>query len=200
VNAELFVDVALNELTIALLEDKKLVELRKERSNVQFVVGDIYLGKVRKIMPGLNAAFVDIGCGKDAFLHYLDLGPQYKALDKYIEQAISKKGALALHKLKLEEDLDKSGTISQMLTVGKEIMVQIAKEPISTKGSRLTSEISIAGRNLILIPFCNKVSVSQKIQSAEERNRLKRLIISIKQKKLRSYCKNRCRRKKKLPN
>jgi len=182
VSAELFVDVAPNELTIALLEEKKLVELRKEKSNIQFAVGDIYLGKIRKIMPGLNAAFIDIGCGKDAFLHYLDLGLQFKTLNNYIEQAISKKGAPALHKIKSESNIDRNGTISQALTVGKEIMVQIAKEPISTKGPRLTSEISIAGRNLILIPFSEKVSVSQKIQSAEERMRLRRLILSIKPK------------------
>jgi len=182
VSTELFVDVSPNELTIALLEDKKLVELRKEQSNVQFAVGDIYLGKVRKILPGLNAAFIDIGCGKDAFLHYLDLGAQFKTLNKYIEQALSKKGSAALHKQKQETEIDKSGTISQVLSVGKDIMVQIAKEPISTKGPRLTAEISIAGRNIILIPFCNKVSVSQKIQSAEERNRLRRLLLSIRPK------------------
>jgi len=182
VSAELFVEVAPNELTIALLEEKRLVELRKEKSNIQFAVGDIYLGKVRKIMPGLNAAFIDIGCGKDAFLHYLDLGLQFKTLNKYIEQAITKKGAPVLHKLKPESNIDRNGTISQILTVGKEIMVQIAKEPISTKGPRLTSEISIAGRNLILIPFSEKVSVSQKIESAEERMRLRRLILSIKPK------------------
>ena len=181
-SAELFVDVAPNELTLALLEDKRLVELRKEKSNIQFVVGDIYLGKVRKIMSGLNAAFIDIGCDKDAFLHYLDLGHQFNTLNKYIEQALTKKGAQALHKLKPESNIDRNGTISQLLTVGKEIVVQVAKEPISTKGPRLTSEISIAGRNMILIPFSEKVSVSQKIESAEERNRLRRLILSIKPK------------------
>ena len=181
-SAELFVDVAPNELTIALLENKRLVELRKEQSNVQFAVGDIYLGKIKKIMPGLNAAFIDIGYEKDAFLHYLDLGSQIKTLQKYVSQVIAKKGASALHKFKPEDDIDKNGTIGQVLTVGQEILVQIAKEPISTKGPRLTSEISIAGRNLILIPFSDKVSVSQKILQPEERSRLKRLLLSIKPK------------------
>lgn len=181
-SAELFVDVAPNELTIALLENKRLVELRKEQSNVQFAVGDIYLGKVKKIMPGLNAAFVDVGYEKDAFLHYLDLGPQFRTLQKYVSQATAKRGVPALHKLKPENDIDKNGTISQVLAAGQEVLVQVAKEPISTKGPRLTSEISIAGRNLILIPFSDRVSVSQKIQMPEERSRLKRLLLSIKPK------------------
>jgi ribonuclease G len=182
VSAELFVDVTPNELTIALLENKRLAELRKEQSNVQFAVGDIYLGKIKKIMPGLNAAFIDVGYEKDAFLHYLDLGPQFRSLQKYVSQASAKKGVIALHKLKPEQDINKNGIISEVLTSGNEVLVQIAKEPISTKGPRLTSEISIAGRNLILIPFSDRVSVSQKIQSPEERNRLKRLLLSIKPK------------------
>jgi ribonuclease G len=133
-------------------------------------------------MPGLNAAFIDVGYEKDAFLHYLDLGPQFRSLQKYVSQASAKKGVIALHKLKPEQDINKNGIISEVLTSGNEVLVQIAKEPISTKGPRLTSEISIAGRNLILIPFSDRVSVSQKIQSPEERNRLKRLLLSIKPK------------------
>lgn len=182
VSAELFVDVTPNELTIALLENKRLAELRKEQSDVQFAVGDIYLGKVKKIMPGLNAAFVDVGYEKDAFLHYLDLGPQIRTLQKYVSMASAKKGVIALHKLKPENDINKNGTISEVLSAGQEVLVQVAKEPISTKGPRLTSEISIAGRNLILIPFSDRVSVSQKIAQAEERSRLKRLLLSIKPK------------------
>jgi ribonuclease G len=182
VSAELFVDVTPDELTIALLEDKRLVELRKEKSNIQFQVGDIYLAKVKKIMPGLNAAFVDVGYEKDAFLHYLDLGPQVKTLQKFLTMAQSKKGVVSFSKLKPEDDINKEGTISDVLTSGHEILVQIAKEPISTKGPRLTSELSIAGRDLVLMPFSDKVSVSQKIESAEERARLKRLLQSIKPK------------------
>jgi ribonuclease G len=182
VSAELFVDVAPDELTIALLEDKRLAELRKEQSSVHFAVGDIYVGKVKKTMPGLNAAFVDVGYEKDAFLHYLDLGPQFRTLQKYVSVIRSRKGGTAMHKLKSENDIDKNGTIAEVLSAGQEVLVQIAKEPISTKGPRLTSEISIAGRNLILIPFSDRVSVSQKIQKPEERNRLKRLLLSIKPK------------------
>ena len=183
VSAELFVDVSPDELSIALLEDRRLVELRKEKIDIQFTVGDIYLGKVKKIMPGLNAAFVDVGYEKDAFLHYLDLGPQFRTLQKFLNMAkTAKKGGVDLNKIKAEVDIDKNGSIADVLSAGQEVMVQIAKEPISTKGPRLTSELSIAGRNLVLMPFSDKVSVSQKIKSAEERNRLKKLLISIKPK------------------
>jgi ribonuclease G len=181
VSKELVIDTSSGDVNIALLEDKRLVELNKEKSNPQFAVGDIYLGKVKKLMPGLNAAFVDVGFEKDAFLHYLDLGPQVRSLHKYLEAAMNRKGkALTFQKFKREKDIDKEGTITDVLIPGQLVLVQIAKEPISTKGPRLTSEISIAGRNLVLMPFHDKVSVSQKIQSAEERNRLKTLIQSIK--------------------
>jgi ribonuclease G len=181
VSKELIIDASSGDVNIALLEDKKLVELNKEKSNLQFAVGDIYLGKVKKLMPGLNAAFVDVGFEKDAFLHYLDLGPQVRSLLNYLNTSASRKGRPHnFQKFRRERDIDKDGTITDVLTSGQHVLVQIAKEPISTKGPRLTSEISIAGRNLVLMPFHDKVSVSQKIQAAEERNRLKTLIQSIK--------------------
>ncbi len=181
--SELIIDARPKEITIALLQDKRLVELNKEKSNIKFSVGDIYLGKVKKIMPGLNAAFVDVGYEKDAFLHYLDLGPQFQSLQKYLSISKNRKARLpSLDRFKLEKDIDKHGKITNLLKAGQEIFVQIAKEPISSKGPRLTSEISLAGRNLVLIPFSDKVSVSTKIHSEEERNRLKRLVQSIKPK------------------
>jgi ribonuclease G len=181
VSKELVVDVTASEIAIALLDNKQLVELNKQKSNVQFTVGNIYLGKVKKIMPGLNAAFVDVGYEKDAFLHYLDLGPQFQTLNTFVGQVQSKKSrSPILQRIKPESDIDKAGKIGNVLTSGQNILVQIAKEPISTKGPRLSSEISIAGRNLVLMPFGDKVSVSQKIESAEERSRLKRLLQSIK--------------------
>ncbi len=181
--SELIIDAKHKDITIALLQDKRLVELNKEKSNIKFSVGDIYLGKVKKIMPGLNAAFVDVGYEKDAFLHYLDLGPQFQSLQKYLSLSKSRKARLpAFERFKPEKDIDKHGKIISLLKAGQEIFVQIAKEPISSKGPRLTSEISLAGRNLVLIPFAEKVSVSSKIQSEEERNRLKRLVQSIKPK------------------
>jgi ribonuclease G len=181
VSKELIIDTSSSDVNIALIEDKKLVELNKEKSNPKFAVGDIYLGKVKKLMPGLNAAFVDVGYEKDAFLHYLDLGPQVRSLHRYLEAFTNRKGKIpSFQKFKRERDIDKEGTITDVLVQGQLVMVQISKEPISTKGPRLTSEISIAGRNLVLMPFHDKVSVSQKIQSVEERNRLKTLIQSIK--------------------
>ncbi len=179
-NIELVIDVNATEIAIALLENKQLVELNKEKSNIQFAVGDIYLGKVKKIMPGLNAAFVDVGYEKDAFLHYLDLGPQFQSFNKFLQATLSKKNKpLPVSKLKLESEIDKNGKIGNVLASGQQILVQIAKEPISTKGPRLSSEISIAGRNIVLMPFSDKVSISQKISSPEEKKRLKRLMESI---------------------
>ena len=180
---ELIIDVTPSEIVIAHIQDKQLVELSKEKSNLQFSVGDVYLGKVKKIMPGLNAAFVDVGYEKDAFLHYLDLGPQIQTLQKFLETAIQRKGkGISMQRFKPEPDIDKKGKIADTLKTGQAILVQVAKEPISTKGPRLSSEISIAGRNIVLIPFSDKVSVSQKISSADEKKRLRTLIQSIKPK------------------
>ncbi|PKP51904.1 MAG: ribonuclease E/G [Bacteroidetes bacterium HGW-Bacteroidetes-1] len=180
-NRELIIDSRASEVDIALLEDKLLVELHKEKTNNNYAVGDVYLGKVKKIMPGLNAAFVDVGYEKDAFLHYLDLGPQIKSLNKYIKLALTgKPDAITMENFRVEPDIEKTGKITQVLASGAQILVQIAKEPISTKGPRISSEISFAGRYLVLVPFSNRISVSQKIRSSEERNRLKRLIQSIK--------------------
>jgi len=183
VTIDLVISVTENVNTIALLEEKQLVELHKEKVNKQFSVGDIYLGKVKKIMNGLNAAFIDIGYEKDAFLHYLDLGPQFRSLNNFVHSSIEHpKNTPTLQKFNLLPDINKFGKISEVLVTGQKILVQIAKEPISTKGPRLTSEISVAGRNLVILPFSEKVSVSQKIKSKEERDRLKQLILSIKPK------------------
>jgi ribonuclease G len=183
VTSELVVDVQPKEVSLALLEDKSLVEFQNEGRNASFLVGNMYLARVKKLMPGLNACFVDVGYEKDAFLHYLDLGPQFNSLEKYVKQTFSDKKKLnPISKATLLPDLEKEGTIANTLKVGQEVVVQIVKEPISTKGPRLTSEISFAGRYLVLIPFNEKVSVSQKIKSSEERIRLKQLLMSIKPK------------------
>lgn len=182
-NKELIIDSGPSEVVVALLEDKQLVELHKEKKNNSYSVGDIYLGRVKKIIPGLNAAFVDVGYEKDAFLHYLDLGPQINSLNKFTRMAIAGKTAnLAMDTFQLEKEIEKTGKITQVLTSNHPILVQIAKEPISTKGPRITSEISLAGRYLVMVPFSDRISVSQKIKDAEERNRLKRLVQSIKPK------------------
>ena len=180
-NKDLIIDVGDTEVSLALLDDKQLIELNKEKRNIKFSVGDIYLGKVKKIMPGLNAAFVNVGYERDAFLHYLDLGAQFRTQQRYYLTALQRQGRVpAVHKFKPEPDIDKDGKITDVLTQGQTVIVQITKEPISTKGPRLASEISLAGRNLVLIPFSDKVSVSSKIENVEEKNRLKTLLQSIK--------------------
>ena len=181
VDKDLIINVSDLEVSLALLEDKRLMELSNEKRNVKFSVGDIYLGKVRKIMPGLNAAFINVGHEKDAFLHYLDLGAQFKTHQKYYNFVLQKQGkASSIHKFKMEPGISKSGKITDVLTHGQTVIVQITKEPISTKGPRLSSEISLAGRNLVLIPYSDKISVSSKIESKEEKIRLRTIIQSIK--------------------
>lgn len=180
-NKELVIDSNRSEVNIALLEDKNLVELHNEKTNNNFAVGDIFLGRVKKIMPGLNAAFVDVGYAKDAFLHYLDLGPQIRTFNKIVKLGLLDKAHLIKpNEFKSEPDIQKTGKITQVLTSGQQILVQIAKEPISTKGPRISTEISFPGRFIVLLPFSNKVSISQKIKDKEERSRLKRLLMSIK--------------------
>ncbi len=183
-SSDLLIDVTPSEIVIALQENKKLVELSRERSGAKFAVGDIYLGKVKKIMPSLNAAFIDVGYSKDAFLHYLDMGPQFATLNKFLRIVSSRKNKISsISRIHSEPDINKEGKVNDLLKVGQKILVQVAKEPISTKGPRLTSEISIAGRNLVLMPFSDKISVSQKIRTNEEKNRLKKLVQSIKPRK-----------------
>ncbi len=180
--SELIVDVQPAEVSIALLEDSRLVSLQKESRSQAFAVGDIYLAKVKKLMPGLNAAFVNVGYEKDAFLHYLDLGSHYASYHSFLEQLLGpdRKRIPAISKMKLQPDIDKHGTIADQLTAGQELLVQIVKEPISSKGPRLTTEIAFTGRYMVLMPFSDKISISQKIKSTEEKHRLRQLISSIK--------------------
>jgi len=183
VNSELVIDVRPTEISIAVLEDSKLMEFQKEARNISFSVGDVYLGKIKKLMPGLNAAFVDVGYKKDAFLHYQDLGFTFNRIDKFLKATLAdKKKVPSINKFAHFPETGKDGSIADVFKQGDEVLVQIVKEPISTKGPRLTSEISFAGRYLVVIPFGDKVSVSNKIQSGEERARLKQLIHSIKPK------------------
>lgn len=180
--SELFVDVQPKDISIAITEDKNLVEYQKENLAMTFSLGNIYLGRVKKLMPGLNACFVDIGSEKEAFLHYQDIGAQFNSIQKYVKQVTSNRKKLyPFSKAEFVQN-NPDGNIATVLEQGQEIIVQITKEPISTKGPRLTGDISFAGRFLVLIPFGDKVSVSSKIKSAEERSRLKQLIQSIKPK------------------
>lgn len=180
---ELVVDVREQGVWLALMRDGKLIEIQEQQGETDFAVGDIYLGKVRKVVPSLNAAFVDVGFEKDAFLHYLDLGPQFASLNKFTKDTLKGSQNVAdLLFFKPEKDIDKDGKITDVLSASANILVQVAKEPISSKGPRLCSELTLAGRYLVLVPFSDKISISQKIKNPEERSRLKELMENIKPK------------------
>ncbi len=178
---DLIVDVTSTEVHIALMENHRLIEYNTESSTGnKFTVGDVHLGKVKKLLPNLNAAFVDIGDKKEAFIHYLDLGLFFPAFDQFVREALPKSNLKELYsKIDIGTPLPKEGKIEDYLKPGQMVVVQIVKEPISTKGSRLTAEISLAGRNIVLLPFADKVSISQKIGSKEEKRRLETLVKSI---------------------
>ncbi|MBC9794648.1 Rne/Rng family ribonuclease [Sinomicrobium weinanense] len=182
-NKELIVRSGSSDVDFALLKDGKLIELHKEEDSSDFAVGDIMLAKIRKPVSGLNAAFVNVGYEKDAFLHYHDLGPKLPSLLKFIKRvSTGKLKDFSLKDFPFEQDIDKNGSIVNVLKSNQSILVQIVKEPISTKGPRISSELSIAGRYLVLVPFSDRISVSQKIESKEEKDRLKRLVQSIRPK------------------
>ncbi|MFT4698520.1 MAG: ribonuclease G [Flavobacteriaceae bacterium] len=182
-NYELFIRSSSQEVDFALLKDGRLVELHKEEENNNFSVGDVFIAKTRKVVPGLNATFVNVGYEKDAFLHYHDLGPKIPSLLKFVKSVST--GKLKDYSLKdfpFEKEIDKNGSIKNAIKSNQSTLVQIVKEPISTKGPRISSELSIAGRYIVLVPFSDRVSISQKIESREEKERLKRLVTSIKPK------------------
>src|SRR4051812_47089923 len=184
-NKELVINSTSGEgVEIALLEDKKLVELHYERGSDQFSVGDLYLGKVRKTMPGLNAVFVDVGFEKDAFLHYTDLSPYARSLLKFTNMCMNDKSEAGLDfsKFTIEPEIVKTGKINEVLGGKPNILVQILKEPIAAKGPRLSCEISLPGRFVVLTPFNDIVAVSRKIHSSEERKRLQKIVEAIKSK------------------
>ncbi|HKK12617.1 MAG TPA: ribonuclease E/G [Flavobacteriaceae bacterium] len=177
---ELIIRSSSDVVDFALLKDGKLIELHKDEDDNNFSVGDVFIAKIRKTVPGLNAAFVNVGYEKDAFLHYHDLGPQLPSLLKFVKRVSTGKHTdFLLKNFRFEKDIDKNGRINDALKANQSILVQIAKEPISTKGPRISSELSIAGRYIVLVPFSDRISISQKIESKEEKDRLKRLVKSI---------------------
>jgi len=184
VNKELIIRSSSSKVDFALLNDGKLIELHKEEnSENQFNVGDIFLAKIRKTIPGLNAAFVNVGYEKDGFLHYHDLGPKIPTLLKFVKSvSTGKLKDFNLSNFPFENEIDKNGSVNDALKSNQSILVQVVKEPISTKGPRLSSELSIAGRFIVLVPFSDRVSISQKIEDKAEKSRLKKLVHSIKPK------------------
>ena len=179
-DVELVINSTSAGVDIALLEDGQLVELHRDRGDVNYAVGDMYVGRVRKVMPNLNAGFVDVGHGKDAFLHHQDLGPQYKTQQQWVKRVMSGKQPTAdISQFKREPDIERKGKMKDYVSASQLVLVQVAKEPISTKGPRLTAEVSLPGRYLVLVPFSDKVSLSSRIKGEKERTRLKRLMQSI---------------------
>ena len=179
-NKELIIRSNSDAVDFALLKDGKLIELQKDEDDNKFSVGDVFIAKIRKSVQGLNAAFVNVGYEKDAFLHYHDLGPKLPSLLKFVKRVST--GKLRDYSLKdfpFEKDIDKNGSMTDALKSNQSVLVQIVKEPISTKGPRISSELSIAGRYIVLVPFSDRISISQKIDSKEEKDRLKRLVKSI---------------------
>ena len=183
-NKELIINAAPQGVEIALLEDKKLVELHNEKTDASFAVGDLYLGKVKKLIPGLNAAFVDVGFEKDAFLHYTDLSPYARSLLKFTQIAITDQNEQGFDfgSFQVEPEIIKTGKINEVLGGKPNILVQILKEPIAAKGPRLSCEISLPGRFVVITPFNDIVAVSRKIHSSDERKRLQKIIEAIKPK------------------
>ena len=183
---EIIINSTPHGMDIALLENKKLVELHSEKTDATFAVGDFYLGKVKKLIPGLNAAFIDIGFDKDAFLHYSDLSPYIKSILKYTQQAIDAHQGHELNfsTFKVEPEIIKSGKITEVLSGKPNLLVQILKEPIAAKGPRLSCELSIPGRFVVVTPFNDIVAVSRKIHSSDERKRLQKIVQSVKPKNL----------------
>ena len=177
---ELIIRSGSEHVDFALLKDGKLIELHKDEGGNNFSVGDVFIAKIRKAVPGLNAAFVNVGYEKDAFLHYHDLGPKLPSLLKFTKRvSTGKLHDFYLKNQPFEKDIDKDGSITDVLKSNQSMLVQIVKEPISTKGPRISSELSIAGRYIVLVPFSDRISISQKIEDREEKDRLKRLVKSI---------------------
>lgn len=182
-NKELIIRSSSEAVDFALLKDGKLIELHKEEEKSDFQVGDIFIAKIRKPVAGLNAAFVHVGFEKDAFLHYHDLGPNLASMLKFIKLVSAGKiKDYSLKNFQFEKEIDKDGTITDVLNTNQSLLVQVVKEPISTKGPRISSELSLAGRYIVLVPFSDRISISQKIEEKEEKDRLKRLVQSIRPK------------------
>ncbi len=180
-NKELIIRSSPDAVDFALLKDGKLIELHKEEEQSNFQVGDIFIAKIRKPVAGLNAAFVNVGFEKDAFLHYHDLGPNLASYLKFIKLvSAGKLKDFSLKNFQFEKEINKDGTVADILSANQSLLVQVVKEPISTKGPRISSELSLAGRFVVLVPFSDRVSVSQKIEIKGEKERLKKLVQSIK--------------------
>ncbi len=171
---DIIVNVSEYETRLAVLEDLKLVELLVERPEAERMVGDIYKGVVKSVLPGMQAAFIDVGLEKTAFLHFSDIGDSKSQLDLLYEAEFLDEEEEAKKVKKMPE------SIQEVLKESQEILVQVTKEPIGTKGSRVTTQLSLPGRYVVLVPGEDHVGVSRKISNWAEKKRLKRLAYETK--------------------
>jgi len=178
---EIVVNSSESQTRVAITEDSNLVDFFVDHPEKRRMVGDIYLGKVARVLPGIRAAFVDIGFKHDAFLHFSDIGDRMESLqgmldedDDLVEDDDDSEGDAKPRPAQARPQIEKEGSIPK-LHKGQEIIIQIIKEPVKDKGVRVTSSISIPGRFCVLLPFDNKIGISKKIHDFKERRRLRKL-------------------------
>jgi ribonuclease G len=167
---ELIINVTEYETRVALLEDRVLAELYIERAKDRGIMGNIYKGKVVKVLPGMQAAFVDIGLEKAAFLYVADV---HGSIEDYEEMGFQGEEMPAYFS-------SPSSQIQDLLSEGQEILVQVSKEPLGTKGTRITSHTTLPGRYLVFMPLVDHIGVSRRIKDEKERKRLREIVQSIK--------------------
>ena len=180
---EILINVNSGETRVALLEGGVLVELYLERSSEQGMSGNIYKGRVVRVLPGMQAAFVDIGLEKAAFLYVTDVHQDFEDLELMMRTREDDGNGLAPSDESEEEEileLDTPFQIEDLLHEGQEILVQVSKEPLGSKGARITSHISLPGRHLVLMPMVDHLGVSRRIENEVERRRLREIIQRIK--------------------
>lgn len=192
---EIIINGAANETRIAITEDGRLAELFVENPHKERMIGDIYLGRVAKVMPGIKAAFIDLGLGQDGFLHFSDIGSRFEEYQTMLgddeeeeeEKVVLEESASGSAAPPARPERSQRTTPPQghppakdvHLEKGQEIIVQITKEPVGKKGVRVTSEVSLAGRYLVLLPFDGKVGISKKINAFKEKRRLRRIVQTL---------------------
>jgi ribonuclease G len=171
---DLVINTTSHETRVALLENGHIAELYIERSRERGIVGNVYKGKVIRVLPGMQAAFVDIGLEKAAFLYVADVLDEMEAVEQFVDGA--------QHHASTEEVVDEHPPlppIEELLQEGQELLVQVAKEPIGTKGARITSHISLPGRHLVYMPTVDHVGISRRIENEDEKTRLRTLVEQI---------------------
>ena len=170
---EILVNCSEYETRIAIMEDDKLVELYLERPQSERLVGNIYKGKIKTVLPGMQAAFIDIGYEKAAFLHASDIGSLSRHETRFEPEYVDEEPPAEVVRK------SRRAGIETVLKEGQDVLIQVIKEPISTKGPRVTTEVSIPGRYLVLVPDDDHVRVSKKIPSWNEKRRLKKIVYPL---------------------